>query len=126
MGDDSIRVASNRQVGVLSTNGNFNFNYPIFQQGRLYSLYMYGYEEYRNHDDDDKTDTSFVPYQGFVQINNNLKETNSVEQIELDAEGKYTYRFICGPPNISLTKDDNLSFTKNFEAILIEIGQNLS
>lgn len=118
MGDDSIRVASNRQVGVLSTNGNFNFNYPIFQQGRLYSLYMYGYEEYRNHDDDDKTDTSFVPYQGFVQINNNLKETNSVEQIELDAEGKYTYRFICGPPNISLTKDDNLSFTKNFEAIL--------
>lgn len=123
-GADSLLVSSDQKISLKNTDGSFRFKYPFFEQGKRYSLYLFGFEKYTNFDGANPV-ISQVPYQGFVQIRNDIKETGSDEKFQLDSNGRYTYTFIAGSPNTVYTNNDTLSFTKKFEAILYPDNQYL-
>jgi len=123
-GADSIQVGSDRKIALKNTDGSYRFGYPFFEQGKRYSFNLFGFEKYTNFDATNSV-VSQVPYQGFVQIRNDIKETGSDEKFQLDSSGRYTYTFIAGSPNTVYTANDTLSFTKRFEAFLYPDNQYL-
>lgn len=123
-GADSILVSSDKKIAVKNTDGSYRFGYPFFEQGRRYSFNLFGFEKYTNFDGTNPV-ISQVPYQGFVQIRNDIKETGSDEKFQLDENGRYTYSFNAGAPNTVYTANDTLSFTKRFEAFLYPDNQYL-
>ncbi len=123
-GSDSIQVGENRKIGVKNPDGTYRFGYPFFEQGKRYSFNLFGFEKYTNFDGSNPV-ISQVPYQGYVQIRNDIKETGSDEKFQLDSSGRYTYAFIAGSPNTVYTNNDTLSFTKKFEAFLYPDNQYL-
>lgn len=123
-GSDSILVNANTKVSTRKADGSFRFGYPLFEQGKRYSFNLFGFEKYTNFDATQPV-VFQVPYQGYVQIKNDIKSTGSDEKFQLDSNGKYTYAFFAGPPNTVFTSNDTLSFTKKFEAYLFPDNQFL-
>lgn len=106
-------------VNLQNENGTYRFGYPIFVQENTYQFEYYGYEEYVNNDGTEGPVTDKVPMQGVeITIQNQFAGTTSVSVgqngsyadgdiaesednvLTLDSEGRATYTFTAGFPNI--------------------------
>lgn len=118
---------------------NYTFGYPVFEQLENYSFDLYAYEPYYNYDDAAATITDKVPLDGVVvSVANELgaqmvaiedgihSETNdsvhtgdivdlAENQVQLNSEGKATYTFQAGFPNIvaPYTLGMNITYDNN-------------
>lgn len=86
----------------LWTEGDgYLFNAPVFRQGQKYTFAFEAYEQYKNH-----TSGITYPYpidQGTVNFTNNLALT-APDPISLNEEGKATYTFMAGAPDLTTGK----------------------
>ena len=110
---------------------DYVFGYPIYQMLNRYSYDLYACEIYENYDNSaTNPETDEVPLSGIsVTFKNPMAATTSVnlttgeaveivdETFELNDEGKATYNFIAGMPNISAddeyTRNINVGYSVN-------------
>ena len=80
-------------------NISYKFGYPVFSMGRMYEYHFKAFEQYENFDtkEIDKCPVS----DGDFIINNNIRELEEEEQIELDGNGEAVYTFIAGTPTVA-------------------------
>jgi hypothetical protein len=106
-------------INLKKEDGTYRFGYPIFVQENTYQFEYYGYEEYVNNDGTGAPVIDKVPMQGVeITIQNQFAGTTSVSVgqngsygdgdiaesednvLTLDSEGRATYTFTAGFPNI--------------------------
>ena len=114
-GKDTIQVYRQDSLGML----RYNYDYPVFKQGKEYSFSLEGYEEYVNNDYDSPVIDHVLLSNQVLTINNELTDEQAIviedhpdedykqgdvydlksNQIVLDSDGKATYSWKAGLPN---------------------------
>lgn len=112
----------------------YTYGYPVFVSGDNYTFEFEGFEEYVNQDDKDNVVTSRVPLAGnIVTISNAMSADQKVcakdmstykygdlleleeNQLQLDDDGKATYKWKAGLPNITEPYTRTLSINYDIE-----------
>ena len=119
-------------------NGNvsYTYGYPIYQELSSYTYHLYAYERYVNYDGETPV-TDEVPLSGkTVTIKNQYAATTAYavedgavvemldDKLELDDEGKATYQFTVGLPNIESPYTRGLSISYDNNGTEVPWSQN--
>ena len=126
-------------VKTITDDNKYAYGYPIYQQNGTYKFGLHVYEEYKNYDAKDNVQTDDVDLEGTeIIISNALGEQVQVvadpndavdedgnsyqagdayqvgtESVTLDEEGKGTYVWTAGLPNITAPYARGISFYYN-------------
>ncbi|MDL2313054.1 LamG domain-containing protein, partial [Bacteroidales bacterium OttesenSCG-928-B11] len=76
----------------------YNFDLPVFQQGKKYSFFMKAFEQYVNHVNNT---TDIAPVAGGNVQNNNSIALVTNSTLELDDDGEGIYTFTAGVPDLT-------------------------
>ncbi len=123
IGEDSLSFSGNKFIirpTTIAPDDWGLFGYPVFAQGKDYTLKVHASEIYINNDNT-KKDT--VLLNGNVVITNDLVDgTDPNPSVELNS-GIATYSFNCGAPNTSSNSaTPNLSYTKDMQIVVVPDG----
>ena len=134
---DIHKVEHEVTLNTVDEDGNvsYTYGYPIYQELSKYTYHLYAYERYKNYDSGTAV-TDEVPLSGKeVTIKNQYAATTAVyledgslvefeDKLELDDEGKATYQFTVGVPNIQSPYTLGLSISYDNNGTEVAWSQN--